>query len=281
MSNITVRAGTQTTGSMTQQEVTGESGMKGSGEALVLSAGGLFAAYQAGVYKALWPHWKPDLVVGASAGALNGWLIAARIQPDDLIDQWFHPDSATTVKFRDAGSLLARARSIHSSFKRKLPLAVVSVEVPQFRPCMFRDDEITPEHLVATCSIPIFYPTVRVNGRRLLDGGLFDPTPVWAAAAMGASRVIAVNAMPRLAPWPIHVVMSRVHRLRKMPVPESLDVSMIMPSGTLGTARQAVAWQYANIRRWVDMGIRDGEQFLTTWSPKNTVGPCVQPGPTK
>ena len=48
----------------------------GSKDALVLSSGGLFAAYQAGVYKALWPYWKPDLIVGTSAGALNAWLIA-------------------------------------------------------------------------------------------------------------------------------------------------------------------------------------------------------------
>ena len=212
----------------------------------------------------MWPYWKPDLVVGASAGALNAWLIASRIHPDDLIDQWFHPDSAATVKFRDAGRLLARARTIHRDFERRLPLAIVSVEVPRFRPRMFRDDEITPEHLLASCSIPFFYPTVRVDGHRLLDGGLFDPTPVWAAAAMGASRVIAINALPRLTPWPFHAVISRVHRLRKMPVPESLDVSMIAPSGSLGGARQAMVWNHANIRRWVDMGIYDGEKFLTT-----------------
>ena len=67
MSNITVRQGTQ----IVSLNGHCESGIQGKGQALVLSAGGLFAAYQAGVYKALWPHWKPDLVVGASAGALN------------------------------------------------------------------------------------------------------------------------------------------------------------------------------------------------------------------
>lgn len=246
--------------------------MKGPCEALVLSAGGLFAAYQAGIYKALWRYWKPDLVVGASAGALNAWLIAAGVNPDDLIDQWLHPDAGRTVKFRDRpslwkgyfdpGPLLARARRIHSDFKRKLPIGVVSVEVPQFRPRMFRDEEITPELLAATCSIPLLYPPVRVNGRRFLDGGLFEPTPVWAAARMGATRVIAINALPKLTPWPVHLAISCVHRMRKMPVPIDLDVSMITPSGMMGGRRQAVVWEYDNIRRWVDMGIQDGEQFI-------------------
>ena len=44
--------------------------------ALVLSAGGMFGAYQAGVWKALAERFQPDLVVGASAGALNAWAIA-------------------------------------------------------------------------------------------------------------------------------------------------------------------------------------------------------------
>jgi NTE family protein len=245
-------------------------------DALALSAGGLFAAYQAGVYKALWPHWKPDLVVGASAGALNGWMIAACVHPDNLIEQWLHPDAAKTVKFHDRpgilkgyfdpGPLLARARRIQRDFRRELPLGIVSVEVPQFRPRVFHNDEITPEHLVASCSIPLLYPSVRINGRRLLDGGLFEPTPVWAAAAMGATRVIGVNSLPRVTPWPIHAVLGGMHRLRKMPVPATLDVAMIKPSERMGSAREAVVWELANVRRWVEMGIRDGEQFLTTWN---------------
>lgn len=274
MSNIIVRQGTQ----IVSLNGHCESGIQGKGQALVLSAGGLFAAYQAGIYKALWPHWRPDLVVGASAGALNGWMIAAHIHPDALIEQWLDPVAAGIVKFRerfslrhgyfDAGPLLEKARSMQRDFSRRLPLGVVSVQVPQFRPRLFRDGEITAEHLVATCSIPLLYPSVRVNGRRLIDGGLFEPTPVWAAAKMGATRVIAINALPRVTPWPIHAVLGTMHRMRKMPVPEALDVSLILPSEPMGTARQAVVWERGNIERWVEMGIRDGEKFVAQISAR-------------
>jgi len=253
-------------------ETAGINAQKRHADALVLSAGGWFAAYQAGVYKALWPQWKPDMVAGASAGALNAWLIAARVHPDELIDQWLHPAAGATVKFRDRPSLskgvfdsaplLTRARNIQRDFQRQLPLGIVSVEVPHFRQRMFRDEEITPEHLVASCSIPLLYPTVRIDGRRLVDGGLFEATPVWVAAAMGATRVIAINVLPRVSPGPIHAVLGGLQRLRKMPVPDSLDVWTITPSGRMGTARQGVAWDLANIQRWIKMGIRDGEQFL-------------------
>jgi len=50
--------------------------------ALVLSGGGLFGAWQAGAWAACASHWQPDLIVGASVGSLNGYLIASggRIQ---------------------------------------------------------------------------------------------------------------------------------------------------------------------------------------------------------
>ena len=62
--------------------------------ALVLSGGGMFGAWQAGVWRALAPYLKPDLVVGASVGALNGWAIAGGASPDELIDSWMNPDLA-------------------------------------------------------------------------------------------------------------------------------------------------------------------------------------------
>ena len=44
--------------------------------ALVLSAGGMFGAYQAGVWQALSPVFRPDMVIGCSVGSINGALIA-------------------------------------------------------------------------------------------------------------------------------------------------------------------------------------------------------------
>ena len=49
--------------------------------ALVLSAGGMFAAWEAGVWKALSGRFQPDVIVGTSAGAWNGWAIAGAPRP--------------------------------------------------------------------------------------------------------------------------------------------------------------------------------------------------------
>ena len=59
--------------------------------ALVLSGGGMFGAYQAGAWKALSREISPDMVVGASVGALNGWLIASGVAAEELEQRWLDP----------------------------------------------------------------------------------------------------------------------------------------------------------------------------------------------
>src|ERR1700692_2181710 len=68
--------------------------------ALVLSGGGMFGAYQAGAWKALSRVVKPDIVVGASVGALNGLLIAAGLTGEDLVQHWLDPTSGELMPYR-------------------------------------------------------------------------------------------------------------------------------------------------------------------------------------
>jgi len=242
-------------------------------KALALSAGGMFGAYQAGVYQALWPYWKPDIVVGTSVGALNGWPIASRIEPRELIDLWLSPEVGAAVKFRerpnllrggyfDPEPLLALTRRIQHDYPRRLPLGVVALELPRFRHRLFCNDEITPEHLLAACSILLFYPSVRIDRCRLVDGGLLDAMPLWPAEVMGAASVVAINALPRLLPWPAYLALRGLRRLCKRPVPNTLPVSVISPSQPLGNARESMVWSRPNSQRWIDIGIQDGERFV-------------------
>src|SRR5438045_859004 len=66
--------------------------------ALVLSAGGMFAAWEVGVWKALRERIHFDIVVGASAGSWNGWAIAGGATPDDLEREWMNPRTADLLR---------------------------------------------------------------------------------------------------------------------------------------------------------------------------------------
>ena len=59
--------------------------------ALVLSGGGMFGAWQAGAGSILADHFAPDLIVGASVGSLNGYLIASGVTPGQLREYWLEP----------------------------------------------------------------------------------------------------------------------------------------------------------------------------------------------
>ena len=59
--------------------------------ALVLSAGGMWGAWEVGAWKVLREHFQPDLIVGASAGSWNGWMIAGGVSVDKIAAEWLDP----------------------------------------------------------------------------------------------------------------------------------------------------------------------------------------------
>ena len=68
--------------------------------AVVFSAGMMFGAYQAGVWKALAGVLRPDAVVGASSGALNAWAVAGGCGPDALREMWLNEEIAAVTTLR-------------------------------------------------------------------------------------------------------------------------------------------------------------------------------------
>src|ERR1035437_1061546 len=131
--------------------------------ALVLSAGGMFGAYQAGAWRAIAELAPPDIVVGTSVGALNGWLIASGCTPDHLIERWLDSAAGEALKlfpnhgwrngWVDPAALQAQAEQVWNPYQPRLPFGLVVVELRGLHARLVRFPEITPDHLQATCSI--------------------------------------------------------------------------------------------------------------------------------
>src|ERR1035438_5204929 len=155
--------------------------------ALVLSAGGMFGAYQAGAWNVLSQRFQPDLVVGTSVGALNGWAIAGGCSPAALVAMWRDPATAGVMRLRfpllpwngwiDPAGLLRQVEDWYTRFQPRVPYSATVVQVPQLRLVRVPHERITPLHLMASCAVPFGYPPVRIDGRLYVDGGLPDVLP--------------------------------------------------------------------------------------------------------
>lgn len=240
--------------------------------ALVLGGGGMFGAYEAGVWRALARHWKPDLVVGASIGAVNGWVIAGGCGPEELADVWLNPQMAVRHRLRfpwppldgvvDSRELEAFLQAIHRRYTPRTEFALTATRLRGLRPCVFRTPEITWRHLAASCAVPVLLKQYELDGIRYSDGGLQGAVPVWAAEACGATHIVAVNIMPRNT-WlrPVQALLCWTgSRQRQTPVPA--PYLLIEHAGPLGPLSDSFRWQREKIGRWIEWGRQDTEAVL-------------------
>ena len=226
--------------------------------ALVLSGGGLFGAWQAGAWSVLIDHITPDLIVGASVGSLNGYVIASGGTPEELKAMWLEPSFA---RFAD---LPSNIRRMMARYAPRIPFAITATELPRMKPRIFRDSEITWRHLAASCALPFALPQIRIGEHWYSDGGLLGALPLWAAAELGATRIIGLQALPQPPSWWLgHGVRAfRAIAGHNPAVPPGIGVVEIRPRGSLGSVRDTIQWKRSNIERWLEQGAEDAAATL-------------------
>ena len=141
-------------------------------------------------------------------------------------------------------------------FTPRIEFAVVVTDAMRLEPRIFRGPEITWRHLAASCAIPGVLRQYRIGGRWYTDGGLLNPLPVYAAAELGATRIIALNALPQV---PSRLLRPFVNGFRHVaghhpPLAEAVKLVSIDTGGALGSMSEALRWNGDNIERWMDLG---------------------------
>ncbi|RXZ44252.1 patatin-like phospholipase family protein [Crenobacter cavernae] len=188
----------------------------GTRTAFVFAGGGSLGAVEVGMLRELVKTGeRPDVVVGASAGAINGAYFAGRPDADGVAGLeaiWSGIKRRDVMPMTLAGlcSTLLRRRQhlVESSGLRRLlhrhlpyarleeasvPLYVVATD-------LLTGDEIVlsrgpaVDAVLASAAIPGVFPPVRIDGRELVDGGVANNTPVSVAVRLGAERVIVLPA---------------------------------------------------------------------------------------
>lgn len=220
--------------------------------AVIFSGGGIFGAWQAGVWRGLVSRLEcpPDLIVGASVGSLNGYAIAGGATADELCAFWMQPQVGRFRRLPDT------IRELMERYPLRSEYALTLTDLARMKPKIVRGGDVTWRHLAASCAIPGLLPQQRIGGRWYSDGGLLNPLPVWAAVELGATQLIAVHALPEI---PSAVLKPFVKGFRKVfghhpPLPPGVQLVTIQPPGTLGGIRDALTWKQENIERWIEQG---------------------------
>jgi NTE family protein len=182
-------------------------------------------------------HLEPDLLVGASAGALNAAYVAGRGFDHDTLDdlatiwtrlrrQEVFPISPHRQLLALAGlkpSLCApdglrRLIETHVGFDAledaRLPVHVVATDVLSGTDVALSTGDPVAA-VLASAAIPAVFPTVGIDDRILFDGGVANNTPISHAVALGADRVVVLPAgvACALAEPPRGAVATAVHAL--------------------------------------------------------------------
>ncbi len=186
----------------------------------VLSGGGPLGALQVGALRALFEAGViPDLVCGASVGALNATGIAfepSLLGVDQLEQTWRKLASDGLFPTRRFGFSWARflARGNHvfdNTLMRalikatvgdrrfedaRIPIGIVATELNTGREHIFTSGDIT-QPLIASAAMPGIFPPVQIDGATYIDGGVANNVPIAPAVAMGATTVFVLDSTAR------------------------------------------------------------------------------------
>ena len=170
--------------------------LSGGGARGFAHAGALLALEEAGI--------KPDIIAGVSAGSIVGALYASGMKPENILNIF------DGVKFNDLCELSVPKDGFFKldRFKRflrkylstefiedlQLPTLICATDLDNGVPIAFGDGNIV-NAIVASCSIPIVFKPVKINGNYYVDGGVLHNLPAWSIRDK-CELLIGVNCSP-------------------------------------------------------------------------------------
>jgi NTE family protein len=173
---------------------------------LVLSGGAVRGAAHVGVLQVFDEHGiRPDLVVGASAGAVVGGLYCAGLSPLELerIGKEMHWSRLGRLVrpglgFFDVSRMEEFINKLTGGVtieELETPFAAVAVDILSGELIGLRQGPLA-RAIRASTSLPGIFTPLEDGDRLLIDGGALNNLPVCVAQDMGADYLIAVDLVP-------------------------------------------------------------------------------------
>jgi NTE family protein len=154
----------------------------------------------------------PDMVVGSSAGAINGAYFAgapdaAGVARLDTLWRGLRRSEVFPITWRSLAGFVAWRRPVidpaglrgllerHLPYRdlreAAIPVHVVTTDLLHGATVLLSAGPAV-EAVLASCAIPAAFPPVLIEERHLVDGAVASNTPVGVAAELGAERIIVL-----------------------------------------------------------------------------------------
>ncbi|MCM1071387.1 MAG: patatin-like phospholipase family protein [[Clostridium] fimetarium] len=173
---------------------------------IALSGGGARGFAHAGALKAIEEAGlKPDVIAGVSAGSIAGVLYASGMPPTELVPLFSKTKFKDFCKLaiRDGGGLfsmnnLKKFMVKHTGVEHiedlAIPMYIGATDLDRGVPAEFHSGALG-ERVMASCSIPIVFQPVRIEGVNYVDGGVLRNLPAWIIREK-CDVLIGVNCSP-------------------------------------------------------------------------------------
>lgn len=135
-------------------------------------------------------HIKPGIISGVSAGSIAAVLYGAGLTPTQILEcfaefqkfgdytEWAVP-KAGFFRLDKFGKMLESWLPVRNLEEMKIPTIVCATNFDKGTSVGWCKGEIVPR-VMASCSIPIVFNPVRINGVNYVDGGVLRNIPAWA-----------------------------------------------------------------------------------------------------
>lgn len=261
--------------------------------ALVLGSGGVRSVAALGVADVLTEAgMRPDLVVGCSSGALFGACIAMGWSGEQGLEAAMRLWSADLTRkkrwrayfeilaprvcgfsedfsLRDAALIRSRVERAFGSMRIEdlsTTLRIVATDASRGQSVILDTGRVS-DAVRASMAVPFMFPSVEIDGRRLVDGVTSDPLPVSAARDSAACLAVGFHgALPRrvdrVSRLVAQVTTTMINNLQQARLAAAAGSGMRLLQLDIDLDRRIKLWETSAMPRIFDAGKQAAREQL-------------------
>ncbi|NLH24177.1 MAG: patatin-like phospholipase family protein, partial [Bacteroidales bacterium] len=155
---------------------------------IAFGGGGTRGYYHAGVLKRLLElGYKPQIVAGTSVGAIVAAMYAQGLSTGSMLDAF----NVLTLKdflapripkeyltdSKPVRLILEKTLKAKTFEELEIPLKIVATCLESGKEVVFDSGSLI-DAIIASCSVPVVFPPVKIQGKHYVDGGVIRNVPV-------------------------------------------------------------------------------------------------------